>query len=63
MQKTDFDFEVIIGEDCSSDNTREIIKEFEQKYPYMIKPIYRDKNIGFMQKFLDILFFKGTFNS
>lgn len=56
MQKTDFDFEVIIGEDCSTDNTREIIKEFEQKYPHIIKPIYRDKNIGAMQNSIDILY-------
>jgi glycosyltransferase involved in cell wall biosynthesis len=55
MQKTDFDFEVIIGEDCSLDNTREIVKEFEQKYPNIIKPVYRDKNIGVMQNLIDIL--------
>jgi glycosyltransferase involved in cell wall biosynthesis len=55
-QKTDFDFEVIIGEDCSVDNTREIIREFEQKYPKIIKPIFRDKNIGGMQNFIDILY-------
>jgi len=54
MQRTDFDFEVIIGEDCSTDNTREIIKGFEQKYPHIIKPIYRDKNIGAMQNLIDI---------
>ena len=56
MQKTDFDFEVIIGEDCSTDNTREVIREFEQKYPNIIKPIYQDKNIGGMQNFIDILY-------
>jgi glycosyltransferase involved in cell wall biosynthesis len=56
MQKSDFDFEVIIGEDCSADNTREILKEFEQKYSNIIKPIYRDKNIGAMKNFIDILY-------
>jgi glycosyltransferase involved in cell wall biosynthesis len=55
MQKTNFDFEVIIGEDCSTDNTREIIKEFEKKYPNIIKPIYREKNLGAMANFVDIL--------
>jgi glycosyltransferase involved in cell wall biosynthesis len=56
MQETDFDFEVIIGEDCSADNTREIIKEYEKKYPNIVKPIYRDVNIGAMQNFIDILY-------
>ncbi len=46
MQKTNFPFEVIIGEDCSTDNTRSIIQEFEAKYPGIIKPIYHEKNVG-----------------
>lgn len=46
MQQTSFPFEVIIGEDCSTDNTRNIIKEFEQRYPGVIKPIYHGKNVG-----------------
>ena len=46
MQKTNFDFEVIIGEDCSKDDTRSIIREFEERYPGIIKPIYHDKNVG-----------------
>lgn len=46
MQKTNFPFEVIIGEDCSTDNTRKIVEEFEAKYPDVIKPIYQEKNVG-----------------
>lgn len=46
MQKTNFEFEVIIGEDCSTDNTRNIVKEFEEKYPGIIKPIYHNTNVG-----------------
>ncbi len=45
-QKTDFYFEVIVGDDCSIDGTRAIIKEFTDKYPEIIKPIYQEKNIG-----------------
>lgn len=45
-QKTDFDFEVRIGEDCSTDNTREVLKEYEQKYPGRFIVYYRDKNLG-----------------
>jgi glycosyltransferase involved in cell wall biosynthesis len=46
MQKTNFPIEVIIGEDCSTDDTRAIIKEFEAAYPTIIKPIYHLKNVG-----------------
>lgn len=46
MQQTNFSFEVIIGEDCSTDNTRSIVKEFEMRYPGIIKPIYHEKNVG-----------------
>ena len=46
MQKTDFPFEIIIGEDCSTDGTRKVIEEFEKKYPAIVKPIYQEKNVG-----------------
>lgn len=44
MQKTNFKFEVLIHDDCSTDGTTEIIKEYEQKYPDIIKPIYQKEN-------------------
>lgn len=46
MQQTSFAFDVIIGEDCSTDDTRSIIKEYELKYPGKIKPIYHQQNVG-----------------
>ena len=46
MQQTDFKFEAIVGEDMSTDGTRTIIKEYAQKYPDIIKPIFRKKNLG-----------------
>ena len=46
MQKTTFPIEVIIGEDCSTDNTKKIIQEFELAYPDIIKPIYQPVNVG-----------------
>ena len=44
MQKTKFKFEVLINDDCSSDNTVQIIREFEERYPEIIKPIYQTEN-------------------
>ena len=45
-QVTEFDFEVIVGEDCSTDGTRAIVKEFAKRYPRTVKPIYQKTNIG-----------------
>jgi len=37
-QKTSFEFEAIVHDDASTDNTAKIIHEFEEKYPDIIKP-------------------------
>lgn len=44
MQKTNFKFEVLIHDDASADNTANIIREYEEKYPDIIKPIYQTVN-------------------
>ena len=44
MQKTDFCFEVIVHDDVSTDGSVEIIKEYADKYPDIIKPIYEIEN-------------------
>jgi len=43
-QKTDFQFEVLINDDASTDGTVNIIKEFKDKFPNTIKPIYHTEN-------------------
>ncbi len=45
-QKTDFPFEIVVGEDCSTDNTREILDEYKARFPEKIRLLYRDKNLG-----------------
>ena len=44
MQKTDFDFEVIIHDDASTDTTAAIVREYEREFPNIIKPIYQSEN-------------------
>ena len=44
MQKTNFEFEILIHDDASTDGTDGIIREYEQKYPDIIKPIYQTEN-------------------
>ncbi len=46
MQEVDFDYEVIVGEDCSPDGTRSIVQAYEQQYPDRLRPIYQPHNVG-----------------
>lgn len=43
-QKTDFKFEIVIHDDSSTDNSKQIIKEYEQLYPDLFVAIYSDEN-------------------
>ena len=52
-QKTNFPFEVIIADDCSTDGQQDIIKEYAKKYPDIIKPIFHSHNTGSYQNLLD----------
>lgn len=44
MQKTNFPFEVIVHDDASTDRTADIVREYEKKYPKIIKAIYQTEN-------------------
>ena len=45
-QKTNFDFELIIGEDCSTDSTKEIVEKYKNQYPEKIKIITSERKVG-----------------
>ena len=44
MQKTNFRFVAIVHEDCSTDHSADIIREYEAKYPDIFRPIYETEN-------------------
>jgi glycosyltransferase involved in cell wall biosynthesis len=51
-QETDFPFEVIVSDDCSTDGTSDIVLDFAHRYPNIIKPILHQKNIGAYKNFI-----------
>jgi glycosyltransferase involved in cell wall biosynthesis len=52
MQKTNFNYELVIGEDCSIDDTAKIILEYTTKHPVIIVPLCSYKNRGMIPNFL-----------
>ena len=55
MQKTDFTIELIIGEDCSTDHTRNIAKEYAKNYPEIIYAQFPRENRGMVNNFFTVL--------
>lgn len=51
MQETNFDFEILIGEDDSNDGTRDIVKEYQARYPEKIRAFFHSRK--------DVLYIKG----
>jgi len=51
MQKVNFPYEIIIGEDCSTDSTRNILINYKNKYPDKMNLLLQEKNIGSMRNF------------
>lgn len=55
MQEVDFEYEIVIGEDSSTDNTKNILLDYKKKYSDKIKLIMHDVNVG-MHKNLELTF-------
>jgi glycosyltransferase involved in cell wall biosynthesis len=45
-QKGDFEMEIILGDDCSTDGTGQILEEYQKKYPEIVKKLQNEKNLG-----------------
>jgi glycosyltransferase involved in cell wall biosynthesis len=51
MQDGDFSCEVLVGEDCSIDGTRDIVLRYAHEHPDEIRPLLRDSNLGMNPNF------------
>jgi glycosyltransferase involved in cell wall biosynthesis len=45
-QQTDFGVEIVVGEDCSTDGTREIVLDYQRRHPERIRVITSERNVG-----------------
>ena len=45
-QQVDFNFEIVVGDDCSTDRTQAIVLDFEKKYPDLFRTSFNQRNIG-----------------
>ena len=54
QQKVNFDYEVLVGDDCSTDNTYEIVNKYAKLYPDRIVPVIREKNLGMTGNVIDL---------
>lgn len=55
LQKTGFLIELLIGEDCSTDNTRKIVEKYVSAYPDLIIPVFPPKNVGSTRNLLSLI--------
>ncbi len=53
-QKVNFKMEVLVGDDCSSDNTADIVRRYSELYPNIVIPIIREKNLGMSANAADL---------
>ncbi|MBO4452718.1 MAG: glycosyltransferase [Clostridia bacterium] len=64
MQKCDFRYELIAADDASTDGTQDIIREYAEKYPDIVKCFFTDHNVGGCQKLVNCIdggLFRGRY--
>ena len=55
MQKTNFSYQLVIGDDCSTDSTTQICALYAEKFPDKITFIYNNQNRGLLENYKQIL--------
>jgi glycosyltransferase involved in cell wall biosynthesis len=59
MQQVNFTWEIIIADDHSTDGSVEIIREYKNKYPGLIRLLLQDKNVGAAKNWTDLMMASG----
>lgn len=54
-QQADFPFELVIGEDCSTDGTRARVMDLQREYPHLIRVVHSARNVGANRNFQRVL--------
>jgi glycosyltransferase involved in cell wall biosynthesis len=52
-QQTNFPIEIVVGDDCSRDNTVEIARSYRERYPEVVRVLERDKNLGIQRNYYE----------
>ena len=55
MQKCHIPFEVLVGDDCSTDHTRDVVSKYAEQYPEKIRLIYPETNIGASNNLVNLI--------
>lgn len=54
MQKTDFEYQIFVGEDKGPDSTADIVREYAEKYPDKIVAFLREENMGAQHNLINL---------
>jgi glycosyltransferase involved in cell wall biosynthesis len=54
-QEHNYSYEIVIGDDCSTDNTKLIIEDYATRYPNIIKTIYNEINVGLIKNYFNVI--------
>lgn len=55
QQEHGYSYEIVIGEDCSTDRTRDILLEYQLRYPDVIRLLLNEKNIGLIRNYFNVI--------
>ena len=54
-QNVDFNYEIVVGDDCSTDNTLQIINTYQERFPHLFNVKKNHSQLGILRNFKDTL--------